>query len=114
GDGGGVDALLPALQACYPQLPEALLHGLARRHGTRTRALLGDAQTVEALGMHFGAGLYAREVDYLVEHEWATHAEDVLWRRTHSGLRLDAAQQARLATYLATPLAPAQAPATNP
>jgi len=114
GDGGSVDAVLPALQACYPQLPEALLRGLARRHGTRTRAVLGDAQTVDALGMHFGAGLYAREVDYLVEHEWATCAEDVLWRRTHFGLRLDAAQQALLATYLATPLAPARTPATNP
>ena len=114
GDGGSVDAVLPALQACYPQLPEALLRGLARRHGTRTRAVLGDARTVEALGMHFGADLYAREVDYLVEHEWATCAEDVLWRRTHSGLRLDAAQQALLATYLATPLAPARTPATNP
>lgn len=114
GDGGDVDALLPALQACYPQLPEALLRGLARRHGTRTRAVLGDARTVEALGTHFGAGLYAREVEYLVEHEWATCAGDVLWRRTHFGLRLDAAQQARLATYLATPLAPARTPATNP
>jgi len=114
GDGGGVDALLPALQACYPQLPEALLCGLGRRHGTRTRAVLGDAQTLDALGMHFGADLYAREVDYLVEHEWATCAEDVLWRRTHFGLRLDAAQQALLATYLATPLAPARTPATNP
>jgi glycerol-3-phosphate dehydrogenase len=100
GDAGNVEALLPALQACYARLPEPLLRDLARRHGTRAHAVLGDAQTVEALGAHFGAGLYAREVDYLVEHEWAVTLEDVLWRRTHFGLRLDAAQQTLLATYL--------------
>ena len=41
-----------------------------------------------ALGEHFGADLYAREVDYLVAHEWACTADDVLWRRTKAGLHL--------------------------
>ena len=32
--------------------------------------------------------------------EWAQRGDDVLWRRTKLGLRLDAAQQAALADYL--------------
>ena len=100
GDGGSVEALLPALQAAYPQQPEALLRDLARRHGTRVRAVLGEARSPAELGQHFGAGLYAREVDYLIEQEWAVELDDLLWRRTHFGLRLDAAQRAALAAFL--------------
>ena len=85
----------------FPRLPQSLLQTLARRHGALAYDVLGDAGTVADLGQHFGADLYAREVDYLVEHEWAVSAEDVLWRRTKSGLQLDAAQQNALACYLA-------------
>lgn len=107
GDGGTLATLLPALLAAYPHLPEPLLHDMARRHGTRVRAVLGDAQTVSQLGPHFGAGLYAREVDYLVEHEWVREPEDLLWRRTHFGLRLDPGQQQSVATYLVSRVVPA-------
>ena len=100
GDGGSVEALLPALQAAYPQQPEALLRDLARRHGSRARAVLGEARSPAELGRHFGAGLYEREVDYLIEQEWAVELDDLLWRRTHLGLRLDAAQRAALAAFL--------------
>ncbi len=107
GDGGTVTTLLPALCAAYPQLPENLLQALARRHGTRTHAVLGEAQTVSQLGQHFGAGLYALEVDYLVEHEWVREPGDLLWRRTHFGLRLDPGQQQSVATYLVSRVVPA-------
>jgi glycerol-3-phosphate dehydrogenase len=36
-----------------------------------------------------------------VEQEWARSAEDVLWRRSKAGLRLDAGQQARVRALLA-------------
>lgn len=100
GDGGSVEAQLPALQAAYPQQPEALLHDLARRHGSRARVVLGETRSPAELGRHFGAGLYEREVDYLIEQEWAVELDDLLWRRTHLGLRLDAAQRAALAAFL--------------
>lgn len=107
GDGGDPATLLPALRTAYPQLPDGLLLDLARRHGSRTPAVLGDAQDPASLGRHFGAGLYAREVAYLVEHEWVLHPDDLLWRRTRFGLRLDAVQQAALADYLRSLAAPA-------
>lgn len=89
------------LEERFPQLPAALLRALARRHGALAYDVLGDAAKLADLGPHFGADLYAREVDYLVEHEWAVSAEDVLWRRTKAGLHLDPAQRDAVACYLA-------------
>jgi glycerol-3-phosphate dehydrogenase len=88
------------LQERFAALPRPLLTELARRHGALAYDVLGDASTVADLGTHFGAELYAREVDYLVEHEWARSAEDVLWRRTKTGLQLDARQREAVACYL--------------
>ena len=57
--------------------------------------------TAADLGEHFGAALYEREARYLVEHEWARTAEDILWRRTKAGLHLTDAQKSRVAQWLA-------------
>lgn len=89
------------LEERYPGLPRTLLQALARRHGALAYDVLGDASTVADLGQDFGGGLCAREVDYLLEHEWAVTAEDVLWRRTKAGLRLDPAAHEAVACYLA-------------
>lgn len=95
------DAQVRRLGLDYPDLPQALLKRLMRLYGTKARVLLGTARSVADLGAHFGADLYAREVDYLVETEWARTAEDVLWRRTKQGLRVTADEAAQLDHYLA-------------
>jgi len=87
--------------ARYHLLPQAQLRGIFRRHGMLAYDVLGDAREIAALGEYFGGGLYAREVDYFVEREWARGWEDVLWRRTKTGLHLSLEQRARLAAYLA-------------
>ena len=97
----GLPGLLLELAGRYPALPPDLLHALARRHGTLAARVLGVAQTEAALGEHFGGGLYAVEVDYMMAHEWAREADDILWRRTKCGLRIDAAGRVRLARHLA-------------
>ncbi len=93
----GLNGLLLALARRHPKLPPELLHALARRHGTLAARVLGQAQTEAELGEHFGGGLYAAEVDYMIANEWAREADDILWRRTKCGLRMDAAGQGRLA-----------------
>jgi glycerol-3-phosphate dehydrogenase len=85
----------------YPGLPASLLKRLMRLYGTRARVLLGERKTIDALGQHFGADLYAAEVDYLVAQEWARTAQDVLWRRTKLGLKTGPEDVARLEGYLA-------------
>ena len=89
------------LRSDFPWLPEPLRHALARRHGRLAYDVLGQSASVSDLGEEFGAGLYAREIDYLVEREWARTAEDVLWRRTKAGLHLVAGQREAVARYLA-------------
>ncbi|WP_193336860.1 glycerol-3-phosphate dehydrogenase [Devosia beringensis] len=95
------DAEVRRLGKDYGWLPKALAHRLTRLYGTKARVLLGARQDIESLGVHFGADLYAAEVDYLVDHEWARTAEDVLWRRTKLGLKVGAEDAARLEDYLA-------------
>jgi glycerol-3-phosphate dehydrogenase len=98
---GGPAAIAAALAPRYPELPRALLEALASRHGMAAGQVLGDARTLAELGAYFGESLYAREVDYLVTHEWALSADDILWRRTKAGLSLDDNSQQALARYVA-------------
>ncbi|MHA6298512.1 glycerol-3-phosphate dehydrogenase [Devosia sp. CAU 1758] len=94
------DAEVRRLGMEYPGLPGTLLRRLMRLYGTRARMLLGAASAEADLGAHFGADLYATEVDYLVASEWARTAQDVLWRRTKLGLKVGAEDVARLEEYL--------------
>ncbi len=88
------------LQALAPWLPEEIARRWAGAYGSRSAELLHGLQGVNDLGEDFGGGLHAREVAFLREHEWALDAEDVLWRRSKLGLRLDAAQAARLQAWM--------------
>jgi glycerol-3-phosphate dehydrogenase len=99
--GADRDTQAGRLRAHYPALPHDVLHGLFRRHGTRAAAVLGDARMPADLGMLFGAGLTEREVAYFAAEEWATTAEDVLWRRTKCGLHLSASERAAVAAWFA-------------
>jgi glycerol-3-phosphate dehydrogenase len=70
------------------------LRRLARRYGTRAQQIIAGVKSEAGLGQDFGAGLTARELDYLKAEEWAVTAEDVLWRRTKTGLHLSTSQRA--------------------
>jgi glycerol-3-phosphate dehydrogenase len=100
GDFSSIDMLKAELQKQYPWLDEKILTRYARTYGTQTHILLANKTQVEALGQLFGHGLYAAEVDYLLNNEWAHTIDDILWRRTKLGLRLDQVQIETLATYL--------------
>ena len=84
----------------HPWLPERLLRHYVRHYGTEIHALLAGCNGIGGLGEHFGAGLHAVEVDYLIEHEWARTPEDILWRRTKKGLRMPEKGVDRLREYL--------------
>jgi glycerol-3-phosphate dehydrogenase len=99
-DGRTFAAFLADLRQRHPQLDAEWLSRLARRHGSTVPEIIGDAKTMADLGEHFGGGLYAREVDYLMRREWAREADDVLWRRTKCGLWASAADRERLAGWM--------------
>lgn len=84
----------------YPFLSPDDVARILSTYGTCAFDWLGDATTVSDLGEDFGGGLTEAEVQYLVRHEWARTVEDVLWRRTKMGLRVDEGGVERLKSYL--------------
>ncbi|MTW17220.1 glycerol-3-phosphate dehydrogenase [Rhodoplanes serenus] len=105
---GDFALFVAALQKNRPFLPAPLVQRLARAYGTRVELILGEATRMTDLGCDFGAGLTEAEVRYLVSHEWARSADDILWRRTKLGLHVPDGTADALDSYLAT-LAPARA-----
>ncbi len=89
-------------QSRWSGIDAALLARLARSYGTRMARILGAANTTADLGRDFGLGLTQRELDYLVEQEWARSPDDVLARRSRLGLRADAALRHALDDYFST------------
>jgi len=67
---------------------------------TRDAMLPGVDRAPDTSGRHFGGGLHEGEVRYLIAHEFARTADDVLWRRTKLGLVLNADEQADLAAFM--------------
>jgi glycerol-3-phosphate dehydrogenase len=93
-------ALTAALAAQYPFLDKTTVGRLFTGYGTMAGAILAGAAKADDLGVHFGAGLYAREVEHLLREEWAATADDILWRRTKLGLHLSPAERDHLAGWL--------------
>ena len=96
----GFERELQKVNAAYSFLAPAHARRLFRQYGTRIHSLLKGAASLTDLGQYFGADLYEAEVRYLQENEWAVCAEDILWRRTKLGLRLNAADVSSLEEYL--------------
>jgi glycerol-3-phosphate dehydrogenase len=99
----GAEAVDTNPDAPWQKLPPALLNTLRNRHGTRIAHLLVDVKTTGDMGIHFGANLYAREVDYMINHEWAVTTDDILYRRSKAGLQLTPAQREAVAAYVEAP-----------
>ncbi|MGB1176555.1 MAG: glycerol-3-phosphate dehydrogenase C-terminal domain-containing protein, partial [Candidatus Puniceispirillaceae bacterium] len=59
----------------------------ALAYGTRMKTMLDGVRSEACLGVELCPGLYECEANYLVQHEWARTAEDILWRRTKLGLK---------------------------
>jgi len=95
------EAFVANLGTARPWLPPALARRYARAYGTRIAAVLAGARGLADLGENLGDGLYAAEVEYLRDAEWAMTADDILWRRSKLGLHVSTATKARLADWCA-------------
>jgi glycerol-3-phosphate dehydrogenase len=91
----------------YPWMPASLVKHYGRLYGTRTRALVGAAGSLDQLGRRFGKDFFEREAAYLFEHEWALTAADILDRRTKHGLHLSAVERAAFEDWCANRLSKA-------
>jgi len=96
----GVPALVAALQARYPFVTDRWALRMVRAYGTDAMEILGDAKTDDDLGRDFGATLTEAEVRWLMTHEYARAAEDVVWRRSKLGLRMTPEEIAALDIFM--------------
>ena len=83
----------------YRFVPVRLVRRLCRAYGTRIERVIGNASSLTGLGEEIAPQLYEAELQFMRDHEWARSAEDALWRRSKVGLRLDATQRARVASW---------------
>lgn len=86
----------------YPFLPENLAGRYASHYGSRVHQLLEGITQLDEMGVDFGLNLYAREVDFMVRHEWAKTPDDILFRRTRLGMDLPPGMKDALTRYLAS------------
>ncbi|WP_284124944.1 glycerol-3-phosphate dehydrogenase [Parerythrobacter aestuarii] len=96
-----VDNRLAQLQMHNDWFPPDGIRRLYRAYGTRIDDILHGKTSLAEMGQHMGGDLYEAELRYLVEHEFARSAEDVLWRRGKLGLHLDQEAQERVADWFA-------------
>ena len=96
--GGDIDfeAYVAQLQQRYPFLSARTSLRLARAYGQRAEMILKDASSMSDLGQNFGQDLTQAEVSYLIQHEFARSAEDILWRRSKLGLHMTEGEKSTL------------------
>ncbi len=89
-----------AFQKKHPAIPMAVTQRLAESYGTAAEYILAGCTDIASLGEHFGATLYAREVEYLMSEEWAASVNSIIWHRTKQGLFMNEEQKKKLSEYM--------------
>lgn len=95
-----IEQLAAEIEYKVKGLDEHTIQRWAYAYGTRVWHFIKQVVSVHELGQSFGHGLYAREVDYLVQYEWAVTSEDILKRRTKLYLQFDKNEVQELEKYL--------------
>ncbi|MBR7801792.1 glycerol-3-phosphate dehydrogenase [Undibacterium fentianense] len=94
------DAFVADCVLRYNFVNRATIQRMAQAYGSRIHVILEGCLDEEALGPELVPNLFTREIDYLVKNEFATTADDILWRRTKLGLFCSEADHARLKDYV--------------
>ncbi len=97
---GSFAVFLRACERSFPWLPGALRRRYAHAYGTRIDRVIGGATSMAGLGAQVLPQLYERELEYLCREEFASTAEDILWRRSKLGLHLMKADLSPLVRWL--------------
>jgi glycerol-3-phosphate dehydrogenase len=84
----------------YAFLASDYIKRLCRYYGNSVHDILAQVKSAADLGEAFAADLYHHEVDYLLQHEFAKNAADILWRRTKIGLYASQEDIVKLEQYV--------------
>lgn len=101
-DPEGFDEFVKNFHERLVLLPLSLRLRWLKSYGRRAEWFLKGVKMKRHLGEDFGAGLFEREVRYLIAREWARTAEDILWRRTKCGLHMTTEQIVSFKEWMVT------------
>lgn len=96
----GVSDLIAGLRTDFAFLDARTARRMVHAYGTDAPRILDGAKCTADLGRDFGAGLFEREVRWLMDREFARTARDVIWRRSKLGLRMNADEIAALESWM--------------
>ena len=99
-----MQAFLSRWRHKHPWIPATLAERWVKAYGARAELVLGDARSMTGLGREVAPGLHECELRYLVRHEWARSADDVLWRRSKLGLHFTAEQCQNVQAWMVSAL----------
>jgi glycerol-3-phosphate dehydrogenase len=97
---GGFEAEVKRLRAACPVIEADHARRLVRAYGTRAHLITASVTSRADWGERFGADLTERELRYLIDHEWARTAEDVVWRRSKLALHMSAGEVERVQEWM--------------
>ena len=97
--GDDFDAFVEDQAKRYPNVSRDIIHHLCRAYGTRITLVLGEGPDVD-LGQRFGSTLTEAEARYLMAHEWAQTADDLIFRRTKHGVHMSEEERAAFANWM--------------
>lgn len=96
----GFDQFILYVGNRFPWLPSQLLSHYCRTYGARCVHLLDGCDSTADLGEQLSPGLYEKEAGFLLQNEWVSCAEDILWRRTRLGLYANQEDIERLQNWI--------------
>jgi glycerol-3-phosphate dehydrogenase len=100
GDFDVQEKLQTSLQRQCTWLPRSVIDRYVRSYGTLSFDIISRVKSLEEMGQYFGAGLYQREVEYLIDNEWAVELEDIIWRRSKLSLQLSNVEKLALNCFI--------------
>ena len=77
-----VESLIAEIQHKIKGCDAETANRWAHAFGNRVWKFSDQSTSMHELGQNFGHGLYAQEIDYVVDQEWAQTSQDILKRRT--------------------------------
>ncbi|MDO9414324.1 MAG: glycerol-3-phosphate dehydrogenase [Pseudolabrys sp.] len=98
----GFNDVVSEMLTRWPFLPKPMAERLVRAYGLRCARFLGEAKSMADLGPLLTGDLTGAEVKYLVGNEWASTADDVLWRRSKLGIAATAEERTAVSRFIAS------------
>lgn len=90
--GQTLEEIKAIIRAKHNWLTHTEVERYSKSYGLLCLTFLDGKTSHKDLGQYFGSELFAAEIDYLMDNEWAYYAQDALFRRTKLGLFLNTSE----------------------